>query len=539
MKRRRLHRSTWTLAVIACAVVVGAEAWWLWVEVGKERAARAIMSARASEIALLQSLDPAPNVGNEERLHAQRTQLEARIADSINVRPGHVATSMDDGSEQLDPADVYFRLVAYVEGWRRTAVSAGIEVAPDERFGFREYANAGPSPASAAAILRQAAALQLIFDKLIEAQPREILRVQRGRRLESDVSMAQNDRQLESGDSEDHFEVVRRDSTGQFASSPEMTFRVEFIGPASSLRSLLNDYAALGSPVIVRQVEVARATRSRRDDRGREDGSADRLLTEEPLCRFSVVAEVMSQPADLSSDHVLQQTRAFRWEEPAAQSRGTEWKFEVFGAPRIFQAKNGERAVQSEMENVSPTVSTDTGMSFGLLLLSLEAELFRLQLVGFAGEPDRPIGVFENAETGEVFLAGAGQRLSRLSASIATFNVKLTELPMPDGGSTKLRVGTATVRDERSGELVYLTTAERRFSREPVARIAFDRANAASRSVRAGDVIEEGSVRYRIDAVRASGGEIVVTREGPGHERETRTLRVRNSALAQAETSNH
>lgn len=218
------------------------------------------------------------------------------------------------------------------------------------------------------------------------------------------------------------------------------------------------------------------------------------------------------------------------WNAPTSQSRGREWLYDTFTPPEIFYN------ARSKQFTVRPPSSLQDGEeeAFGVELVSVRPEPFRLQLIGYVGDVGNERGMFENVLTGEVFLAAAGRRVPNLALSIRRLEVRAQPVALADSMTTKQRVATAVVRDEKSGRDVTVTHRERHFTGTVSAFVAAA-GESATREVRAGDVFKVGEVTYRIDKVTLAPPSIEVSKESshlPQPDR--RTLLPRETDPAEA-----
>jgi len=220
------------------------------------------------------------------------------------------------------------------------------------------------------------------------------------------------------------------------------------------------------------------------------------------------------------------------WPPPPAQSRGPAWIFDAFTPPEIFYHAPSRAFILRPPVVVE---SEETVEPFGLELVEVRPEPFRLQLIGHAGGDGAWRGLFENGLTGEVLLAAAGRRLSELDVAIVELDVRPRDSLLAESMTTRQRIATARVHDERTGSELTLSERERRLSDSPSALVAAPDA-AATREVRAGDSFALGAATYRIEAVRLSPASIdVVKTTSPPHAPERRTLLPRRTE-APAET---
>lgn len=225
-------------------------------------------------------------------------------------------------------------------------------------------------------------------------------------------------------------------------------------------------------------------------------------------------------------------TRA--WSAPAAQSRGREWVYDMFTPPEIFYN------LRSQLFTVKPPpsgVDEAPVEAFGLELVGVRPEPFRLQLIGYVGGEGNWRGTFENLVSGEVFLAAAGRRVADLALSIRSLDVQAASVVLPDSMTTQQRVATAVVRDERTGRDITLTHRERRFTGGLAALVAAP-GDPAPRELRQGETLRLGAASYRIEKIQLAPPRIDVTKESPTLlQPDRRTLAPRETEDAPSPTS--
>jgi hypothetical protein len=85
---------------------------------------------------------------------------------------------------------------------------------------------------------------------------------------------------------------------------------------------------------------------------------------------------------------------------------------------------------------------------------------------------------------------------------------------MGESMTTRQRVATAVVRDDKAGRDVTLTHRERVFTGTVFAFVATPGSNA-TREVRAGDMFKIGEATYRIEKVETTPPSVEVVKESP------------------------
>ena len=199
------------------------------------------------------------------------------------------------------------------------------------------------------------------------------------------------------------------------------------------------------------------------------------------------------------------------WNQPGPQSRGREWVYDTFTPPEIYYSPRARHFTVKPPTGAADEVPEEP---FGLELVSVRPEPFRLQLIGYVGGEGNWRGTFENEISGEVFLAGAGRRVPDLALSIVGLDVSAAPVKLPDSMTTRQRLATAVVRDERTGHEVTLTHRERRLTGGLTALVA-PPGDAAPREVRQGDTFKLGEASYRVEKIQLAPPGAEVTKESP------------------------
>jgi hypothetical protein len=196
------------------------------------------------------------------------------------------------------------------------------------------------------------------------------------------------------------------------------------------------------------------------------------------------------------------------WEAPSALTRGRDWLYDLFTPPEIFYSTRTRQFAVS-----APLTGDEAAEApFGLELVSVRPEPFRLQLIGYVGGAGEARGIFENRRTGEVFLASAGHRVADLALEIKAFNVRAEVIVIPESTSFSQRVATATIHDLRAKRDLTLTQRERQFTGNVFVALEGE---SAPREVLAGDTIKAGASSYRIERIAIDPATIEATKTAP------------------------
>jgi hypothetical protein len=211
------------------------------------------------------------------------------------------------------------------------------------------------------------------------------------------------------------------------------------------------------------------------------------------------------------------------WTDPAIGAGELDWVFDVFTPPVIFYNRETERFSVTRPEADLFAAEDAAGAPFGIQLLRVEPELYRLQIVGYAGYDGDEWGIFQNEETGEGFVAQAGARLDDLGLEVRAMSVRREDLIVPDSMPLREIVGVAEIWDPNTQEVVRLSSSGRRVTDSPIAFVR-DAETGEEFQVQAGDRFTAGVVAYEILAVRLNPTEIRAQKVTESGIVETQTL---------------
>ena len=250
----------------AFAALLGAEIWMLVSNQQAERRLEQQVESRVAEIERLQRQRPFPDDANARAAQddfIQNAEVLATMLRSLNVV----------GPDELDyfkgePGDrtaAYFDIAAFVDAMRKAAAEAGVELEPDERFGFSAYAFEGPESDLSRSVYRQRRIVEYLLRALFPAKPKKLGSVQREEpaRLQAEPAAAgarpagqRVPSSASSAGGRDIFVVDPQVSARTPGYVDTMAFRITFTGHTSSLREFVNALAAPDLPLVVRSVEV-------------------------------------------------------------------------------------------------------------------------------------------------------------------------------------------------------------------------------------------------------------------------------------------
>ncbi|MBL9188868.1 MAG: hypothetical protein JNK23_15400 [Opitutaceae bacterium] len=199
------------------------------------------------------------------------------------------------------------------------------------------------------------------------------------------------------------------------------------------------------------------------------------------------------------------------WAAPVAQSRGREWIYDTFTPPEIFY---NTRSKQFTVKPPSSLVDEAEFETFGVELVAVKPEPFRLQLIGYSGGPGAWRGTFSNMITGETVLAGAGRRLPNLALTIKSLEVATQTVRLGESMPVRQTVATAVVLDEKSNRETTITNLSRVFTGTVFAFVSSPGAPGV-REVRAGESFKIGEATFRIEKVETTPPAIDVVKTSP------------------------
>src|SRR5688572_19852440 len=197
------------------------------------------------------------------------------------------------------------------------------------------------------------------------------------------------------------------------------------------------------------------------------------------------------------------------WAAPVAQSRGREWIYDAFTPPEIFY---NARSKQFTVKPPSSLMDEEAQEVFGVELVAVRPEPFRLQLIGYVGGEGNWRGMFQNVATGEVLLGAGGHRVPSLGLTIKSLEVAPQPIQMGESMTTRQRVATAVIRDEKIGRDVTLTHRERVFTGTVFAFVA-NTGETATREVRTGDMFKIGEATYRVEKIETTPPTVEIVKE--------------------------
>ena len=204
------------------------------------------------------------------------------------------------------------------------------------------------------------------------------------------------------------------------------------------------------------------------------------------------------------------EARAAVWPKPPVQSAGPGWLYEVFTPPVIYYD-----TLARSFAVTPPQHPRETGLPFGLELLAVRQEQFRLQLAGYCGEPGAYLAVFISPDQPGIRLARAGRRLENLGLTLRSITVEKIPVEHGDAWPVYDVAARAVLTDDQTTGEVVLDSRARKFTGTPLA-VLQPLSGGQPREVREGDTFAEGNSTYRIERIQLDPPEAVVARSEPG-----------------------
>lgn len=216
----------------------------------------------------------------------------------------------------------------------------------------------------------------------------------------------------------------------------------------------------------------------------------------------------------------LPETKTAVWTKAPAQSQGGGWLYEVFTPPVIYY-----NAVARSFTVTPPMHQGELAIPFGLELLAVTQEQFRLQLAGYFGAPGDYLVAFTSPNRSETLLAREGRRFEDLGLTLKSFDVKRIVVEHHDAWPVYDIAAFAVLTDDRIGGEVVLDNRARKYTDTPLA-VLQPLTGGPRREVHEGDTFSDENSTYRIERIQLDPPEVVVARTAPDlPQPETRILR--------------
>lgn len=216
----------------------------------------------------------------------------------------------------------------------------------------------------------------------------------------------------------------------------------------------------------------------------------------------------------------LPETNAAVWPKAPTQSHGKGWLYEAFTPPVIYYS-----ALARSFAVTPPMQQAEAVTPFGLDLINVTREPFRLQLVGYFGAPGDYLAAFTSPKLPATLLAREGRRFEGLGLTLKSFDVKKVAVEQNDLRPVYDIAALAVLTDEQAGAEVVLDSRARKFTDTPLA-VLQAMPGGQRREVHEGDTFAEENSTYRIERIQLDPPEVVVARTTPGlPQPETKVLR--------------
>lgn len=246
---------------------------------------------------------------------------------------------------------------------------------------------------------------------------------------------------------------------------------------------------------------------------GRQQGELRRLRALPVAAQLSGLAY---EPVILP----LPETSIVVWPKAPAQAQGQGWLYEVFTPPVIYY-----NALARSFTVTAPMYQGDLAVPFGLELLAVQQEQFRLQLAGYCGAPGDYLAAFTSTDLPETLLARAGRRFEELGLTLKSFDVRKIVMEPDEARPVYDVAALAVLTDDRTGGEVVLDSRVRKYTDTPLA-VLQPLTGGPRRQVHEGDTFADENSTYRIERIQLEPPEVVVARTTPGlPQPETRILR--------------
>lgn len=199
------------------------------------------------------------------------------------------------------------------------------------------------------------------------------------------------------------------------------------------------------------------------------------------------------------------------WVVPPPQSKGSGWLYAAFTPPVIYF-----NAVTGSFDVTPPAVAESLEGETGLELLAVRLQPYRLQLVGYFGEPGDYLAIFVSSLSPDTLLARPGHRFDELGLRLKSFDVRKVTVGGNDAGPVWEVAALAVCQDEATGSEVVLDSRKRRFTQTPLAVFKVPGSAGRPHELLEGDSFTAGGATYHIARIQLDPPEVVVARATAG-----------------------
>lgn len=220
----------------------------------------------------------------------------------------------------------------------------------------------------------------------------------------------------------------------------------------------------------------------------------------------------ISGRAYIGSNWVLPGKTGAAWMTPPPQAKGSGWHYELFTPPVIFMnAGAGTFSVTRPAPAEDPVEGTA-----GLELLAVRRQPYRLQLLGYCGEPGNYLGVFVCPLSAETLLARPGHHFEALGLWLKSFDVRKVIAGGNEAEPVWEIAALAVLQDEAAGTEVVLDSRLRRYTDRALAAFKVPGTASKPRELLEGGTMTAEGVSYRIARIQLDPPEVVVARTAEG-----------------------
>lgn len=223
-------------------------------------------------------------------------------------------------------------------------------------------------------------------------------------------------------------------------------------------------------------------------------------------------------PPALTSDAAARAAAPGRaWRRPVAQSSGAGWVYEVFTPPVIYYHAGAQAFAVTPPDVLvrGPALAATGDAAFGLELLEVKREPYRLQLAGYFGAPGDYLGAFVSRLVPETLLGRAGRRFAQLELALLSLEIRKFNLAPDEPVPVYEMAAVAVVHDEQAKADVTLDSRAPTYTETPLAVLRLG-VGVEAREYHEGDILREAAATYRIERIQLEPPEVVVARERPG-----------------------
>ncbi len=201
--------------------------------------------------------------------------------------------------------------------------------------------------------------------------------------------------------------------------------------------------------------------------------------------------------------------------KPARQGARAPVRTERHAIPAIV-SQEPESTVPVDAAVVQPVKDVPAGEpDFGIELLAVKAEPYRLELAGYLGGPGEYLAIFVTPGQPGTRAARSGHRFDELGIELRSFEVTTQPATDAEGSAIYEAMAVATLLDEKSGEEVVLDTRHPTLTR----RHALLRLAASDRPpylVGEGGHFSDDFASYRVNRIEVNPPAVTIARQRPG-----------------------